>query len=31
MENPIEFVVENNVLLRYIGPGGDVTVPDGIH
>ena len=25
-----EFVIENGVLKRYIGPGGDVTIPEGV-
>jgi hypothetical protein len=30
MSNPSDFVIENGVLTKYIGPGGDVTVPEGV-
>jgi len=30
MDKPVEFVIENGALLRYIGPGGDVTIPYGV-
>ena len=30
MSNPADFVVENGVLAEYVGPGGDVVIPDGV-
>ncbi len=30
MANPNDFVIENGVLKKYIGPGGDVVVPDSV-
>ena len=30
MSNTSDFVIENGVLTEYVGPGGDVVVPDGI-
>ena len=30
MENKQDFVIENGVLNRYEGPGGDVTIPEGV-
>lgn len=30
MSNASDFVIENDVLKKYIGPGGDVIIPDGI-
>ncbi len=30
MSNPNDFVIENGVLTKYIGPGGDVILPEGI-
>ena len=30
MSNPNDFVIENGVLTKYIGSGGDVVVPDGV-
>ena len=30
MSNPSDFVIENGVLKKYVGPGGDVTVPEGV-
>ncbi len=30
MSNPNDFVIENGVLKKYKGPGGDVVVPDGV-
>ena len=30
MENKQDFVIENGVLTRYIGLGGDVTIPAGV-
>ena len=30
MENMQDFVIENGVLEKYKGPGGDVTIPEGV-
>lgn len=30
MSNARDFVIENGVLKKYVGPGGDVVVPDGV-
>ena len=30
MSNASDFVIENGVLKRYVGPGGDVVIPDGV-
>ena len=30
MENNQDFVIENGVLIKYNGPGGDVTIPEGV-
>ena len=30
MSNPSDFVIENGVLKKYSGPGGDVIVPEGV-
>ena len=30
MSNPSDFVIENGVLKKYVGPGGDVVIPDGV-
>ena len=30
MSNASDFVIENGVLEKYVGPGGDVTVPEGV-
>ena len=30
MSNMNDFVIENGVLIRYLGPGGDVEIPDGV-
>ena len=30
MENMQDFVIENGVLTKYNGPGGDVTIPEGV-
>ena len=30
MSNASEFVIENGVLKKYVGPGGDVVIPEGI-
>ena len=30
MSNPSDFVIENGVLKKYSGPGGDVVVPEGV-
>ena len=30
MSNPSDFVIENGVLKKYVGPGGDVIVPEGV-
>ncbi len=30
MSNPSEFVIETGILKEYVGPGGDVTIPDSV-
>ena len=30
MSNASDFIIENGVLKKYVGPGGDVIVPDGV-
>ena len=30
MSNASDFVIENGVLKKYVGPGGDVVIPDGV-
>ena len=30
MSNASDFVIENGVLTKYVGPGGDVVIPDGV-
>ena len=30
MSNTNDFIIENGVLTKYIGPGGDVVIPDGV-
>lgn len=30
MSNLIEFVIENGTLKKYVGPGGEVVIPDGV-
>ena len=30
MSNPNDFVIENGVLKKYVGPGGDVVVPESV-
>ena len=30
MSNPSDFIIENGVLTKYTGPGGDVVIPDGV-
>ena len=30
MSNASDFIIENGVLTKYVGPGGDVTIPEGI-
>ena len=30
MSNPDDFIIENGVLKKYVGPGGDVVIPDGV-
>ena len=30
MSNVNDFIIENDVLKKYIGPGGDVVIPDGV-
>ena len=30
MSNPSDFVIENGVLTKYTGPGGDVIIPEGV-
>jgi hypothetical protein len=31
MSNANDFIIENGVLTKYVGTGGDVIVPDGVH
>ena len=30
MSNPADFVIENGVLIKYVGHGGDVVIPEGV-
>ena len=30
MSNASDFIIENGVLKKYVGPGGDVVIPDGV-
>ena len=30
MSNPSDFVIEDGVLKKYVGPGGDVVIPEGV-
>ena len=30
MSNASDFIIENGVLTKYIGPGGDVIIPEGV-
>lgn len=30
MSNANDFIIENGVLTKYVGPGGDVVIPDGV-
>ncbi len=30
MSNLSDFIIENGVLKKYVGPGGDVTIPEGV-
>ena len=30
MSNASDFIIENGVLIKYVGPGGDVVIPEGI-
>ena len=30
MSNPSDFIIENGVLTKYVGPGGDVVIPEGV-
>ena len=30
MSNASDFVIENGVLEKYVGPGGDVVIPEGV-
>ena len=30
MSNPGDFTIENGVLKKYVGPGGDVVIPEGV-
>ena len=30
MSTASDFVIENGVLIKYVGPGGDVIIPDGV-
>ena len=30
MSNINDFVIENGVLKKYVGPGGDVIIPEGV-
>ena len=29
MSNASDFIIENGVLKKYVGPGGDVVIPEG--
>ena len=31
MSNASDFIIENGVLKKYVGPGGDVVIPDGVN
>ena len=31
MSNASDFIIENGVLKKYVGPGGDVVIPEGVH
>ena len=30
MSNTSDFIIENSVLRKYVGPGGEVVIPEGI-
>ena len=30
MSNASDFIIENGVLRKYVGPGGDVVIPEGV-
>ena len=30
MSNPSDFIIENGVLTKYVGPSGDVVIPEGV-
>lgn len=30
MSNASDFIIENGVLIKYVGPGGDVVIPEGV-
>ena len=30
MSNASDFIIENGVLTKYVGPGGDVVIPSGV-
>ena len=30
MSNVSDFIIENGILTKYVGPGGDVVIPDGV-
>ena len=30
MSNPSDFIIANGVLTKYVGPGGDVVIPEGV-
>lgn len=30
MSNVSDFIIENGVLIKYVGPGGDVVIPEGV-
>ena len=30
MSSASDFIIENGVLKKYVGPGGDVTIPEGV-
>ena len=30
MSNASDFIIENGVLTKYVGPGGDVVIPEGV-
>ena len=30
MSNASDFLIEDGVLVKYVGPGGDVVIPEGV-